>query len=70
MSISKSEDEIATVDRYLKAKGVALWSNWDITDDEERDDAARWLHETITELMAFIDVEKAGALAAREAATS
>ncbi len=58
--ISKSvrtDQEIETIDRFLQHKGVALWANWDTTDDEERLEGATWLHRTIEELLAFVDHE-------------
>lgn len=63
-----AKHEVDTVDRYLKAKHCGLWSNWDLTDDEERHDAATWLHTTLTELMDFIDKEEAIAEKAKLAA--
>ena len=53
-----SKHQVDTVDRYLKAKNCALWSNWDVTDDEERQ-WWTWLHTTLTDLMDFIDAEEA-----------
>ena len=50
-----SDGELEVLKDYLKEKHTTLWLNWDISNDEGRTLAAKWIAETIEDIMDFAE---------------
>lgn len=50
-----SDGELDVLKDYLKSKHTTLWLNWDISNDEGRTLAAKWIAETIEDIMDFAE---------------
>ncbi len=55
--LSESES-IEMIDRWLRAKHVTLWQSWDLTSDDRRYQAAKWLYDTLNDLLDYIEQEE------------
>jgi len=51
--LSKTPLSVDTVKEYLSTKGCTLWMNWDITNEDSREEAAEWLISEIYNVLMF-----------------
>lgn len=47
--------EIEVAKKFLKSKGVTYWVHWDITDDNELEDAAKWFLKLSMDYMEYCE---------------